>query len=73
MPDLSAIRAAGVANAYYVLLTRALLAERAGAYSQVAEVLSVALDPVLAPEIPGLYGLLPVLGRPPWNWATSRC
>ena len=63
MPDLSAIRAAGVANAYYVLLTRALLAERAGAYRQVAEILSVALDPVLAPEIPGLYGLLIVRGR----------
>jgi DNA-binding CsgD family transcriptional regulator/tetratricopeptide (TPR) repeat protein len=63
MPDLSAIRAAGVANAYYVLLTRALLAERAGAYDQAAEILSVAIDPVLAPEIPGLYGLLSVLGR----------
>jgi DNA-binding CsgD family transcriptional regulator len=51
------------ANDYYVMLVRALLAERAGGYGQVTAILSAALDPEIAPEIPGRYILLSPLAR----------
>ncbi len=63
MPDRVSIRAAAVANVHYLLLARALLAERAGRHGQVVEILSIAIDQDLAPEMPGRYSLLPVLAR----------
>ncbi len=63
MPDRPDIHEAAVANAHYILLARALLAERAGRHDQVAAILSMALDPDTAPEMPARYILLPALAR----------
>jgi DNA-binding CsgD family transcriptional regulator/tetratricopeptide (TPR) repeat protein len=63
MPDLSDIEFHVAANVYYVLLARALHAERSGGYGQVAAILSAALDPEIAPEMPGRYILLAPLAR----------
>jgi DNA-binding CsgD family transcriptional regulator len=62
LPDGSGIRAA-VANSHYVLLARALLAERAGGYAEAARILSTAVDPDMGPELSGRYILLPALAR----------
>ncbi len=62
-PDWSGVRASVAANVYYVLLARALLAERAGGYGQVSAILSAALDPDIAAEMPGRYILLSPLAR----------
>jgi DNA-binding CsgD family transcriptional regulator/tetratricopeptide (TPR) repeat protein len=61
--DQQAVGLAAAANVHYVLLGRALLAERAGGYGEVAGILSVAVDPVLAPEMAWRYILLPTLAR----------
>jgi DNA-binding CsgD family transcriptional regulator/tetratricopeptide (TPR) repeat protein len=50
-------------NGYYMLMARGLLAEQAGGYGEAARVLSVAIDPGLAPEMPWRYFLLPALAR----------
>ena len=63
VPDWSGMRASVAANDYYVMLARALLAERAGGYGQVTAILSAALDPEIAPENPGRYILLSPLAR----------
>jgi DNA-binding CsgD family transcriptional regulator len=63
MPDRSGIRTVAVANAHWILLARALLAERAGRYRDAAEVLSLAIDPGLALTMTGRYVLLPALAR----------
>jgi DNA-binding CsgD family transcriptional regulator len=62
-PDQQAIGLAAAANGYFVLLARALRAERAGGYGEVAGILSVAVDPDLAPEMAWRPFLLPALAR----------
>ncbi len=62
-PDRQAIRFAAGANVHFVLLARALLAERAGGYGEVAGILSIAIDPEMAPELAWRYFLLPTLAR----------
>jgi DNA-binding CsgD family transcriptional regulator len=62
-PDRQAARLPMAGNGYYVLAARGLLAERAGGYGEAARVLSVAVDPDLAPELPWRYFLLPALAR----------
>jgi DNA-binding CsgD family transcriptional regulator/tetratricopeptide (TPR) repeat protein len=62
-PDQQAIGLAAAANVHYVLLARALLAESAVGYGRAAEILSVAVDPDLAPEMAWRYFLLPSLAR----------
>ncbi len=61
--DRQAIHLAPTVSGHHVLLARALLAERAGGYGEVAGILSVAVDPDLAPEMGGRYLLLPTLAR----------
>jgi DNA-binding CsgD family transcriptional regulator len=63
MPARSGIRGDAVPNAHYVLLTRALLAERAGDYGEVARTLSIAIDPDLAKTMTTRIVLLPALAR----------
>ncbi len=63
LPDRQVVGFAGGGNVHYVLLARALLAERAGGYEHAARILSVAVDPDMAPELPGRYLLLPALAR----------
>jgi DNA-binding CsgD family transcriptional regulator len=58
-----AVRFAPVASGYGVLLARALLAERAGEYGKAARILSVAVDPDLAPDMAWRYSLLTDLAR----------
>ena len=58
-PDRQADRIAGVANGYYVLLARALLAERAGSYGEAAGILSMAIDPDVAQLMTNRFVLLP--------------
>src|SRR5712691_7881034 len=62
LPDGSGRRAA-VTNLHYVLLARALLAERAGGYAEAARILSIAVDPDMGRELSGQYMLLPALAR----------
>ncbi len=52
-----------MANAHYLLWARALIAERSGAPREAAAILSVALDPEMAPEMPDRYELLADLIR----------
>jgi DNA-binding CsgD family transcriptional regulator len=63
IPDQAGIRNVAVPNAHYVLLARALLAERAGGYDEVAAILSIAIDPDIAEAMPGRLDLLPALAR----------
>jgi DNA-binding CsgD family transcriptional regulator/tetratricopeptide (TPR) repeat protein len=62
-PSEDAVRFAPVASGHGVLLARALLAERAGEYGEVARVLSVAVDPDLAADMAWRYSLLTALAR----------
>jgi DNA-binding CsgD family transcriptional regulator len=63
LPDHSTVRGAELANAYYLLQARALVAERSSGPREAAAVLSVALDPEIAPQIPSRYVLLAGLTR----------
>ena len=63
LPNRQVFGFASGANVHYVLLARALLAERAGEYGEAARILSIAVDPDMAPELPGRYILLAVLAR----------
>jgi DNA-binding CsgD family transcriptional regulator/tetratricopeptide (TPR) repeat protein len=61
--DQQADGIAGEANGYYVLLARALLAERAGSYGEVIGILSMAIDPDVAQLMTNRFVLLPTLAR----------
>ena len=61
--DPQAGRFTAMANGHFVLLAGALLAERTGQYGGVIAILSIAIDPDLAPETTARYFLLPVLAR----------
>ena len=63
MPDRSGIRADAVSNAHYILLARALLAERSGDYGRAVGVLSIAIDPDVAHLMTTRLVLLPALAR----------
>ncbi len=63
MPDQAGISDVAAANAHYILLARALLAEQAGGYDEVAAILSVAINPDTAEAITGRLDLLPALAR----------
>jgi DNA-binding CsgD family transcriptional regulator/tetratricopeptide (TPR) repeat protein len=63
LPGRSGIPAAAVANAHHVLMARALLAERAGDYREVAGILSIAVDQDVAAAMTGRLILLPALAR----------
>jgi DNA-binding CsgD family transcriptional regulator len=63
LPDRQILGFAFGGNAHYVLLARALLAERAGGYAAAARILSMAVDPGMAPELSFRYALLPALAR----------
>ncbi len=63
MPDRSGIRATLATNSQNVLLARALLAERAGGYNAAAAIVSIAVAPEMAPEMPARYQLLLTLAR----------
>jgi DNA-binding CsgD family transcriptional regulator len=62
-PDQQSVGLAAAANVHYVLLARALLAERKGGYGEVAGILSAAVEPDLAPEMAWRYFLLTALAR----------
>jgi DNA-binding CsgD family transcriptional regulator len=63
IPDWSDLSDAAAANAHYLLLARALLAERAGGYDEIAAILSIAIDPDLAEVMANRLELLPALAR----------
>jgi len=63
MPGRSGIRGDAVPNTHYILLARALLEERAGRYGEVAEMLSIAIDPDIAQVMTTRFILLPPLAR----------
>ncbi len=63
LPDRSGIRDDVVSNAQYILLARALLAERAGSYGEAVGILSMAIDPDVAQLMSNRSTLLPALAR----------
>ena len=63
MPGRSGIREDAASNANFILLARALIAEREGRYGEVAGILSIAIDPDLAPMMTNRSTLLPAVAR----------
>jgi tetratricopeptide (TPR) repeat protein len=63
LPDRWGIRDDAMLNAHYVLLARALLAERAGNYGEAAGILAMAVDPDAAQLMTNRSVLLPALAR----------
>jgi DNA-binding CsgD family transcriptional regulator len=63
MPDRLGSRDDAVSNAQFILLARALLAERAGSYGEVLGILSMAIEPDFAQLMANRYLLLPDLAR----------